>query len=197
MCVFGVNCVVVPLVLSTVVRVLSLGRWNYLPCGLTGVVLAAIACWREEVPRLYRYKVVTGRDITSGEQPSGLTLSDKATTYVLAAQLALSQFPYSLLPAAVGWMVGLAWRGDLLPGGTARMRIPGWIVGEAGLGKEGRRSREERERYEGLRRRLEEEGSTGDGMRASGSGAGFTQSSGESRRRGVTGQVREYFRGVF
>lgn len=77
-----------------------------------------------------------------------LLLSDKSTTYLIAAQLALSQFPAMLLPAAVGWMTGLAWRAGLLPGlsptttassaagaahpsrARAPWRIPAWMVGE-------------------------------------------------------------------
>jgi len=203
LCVYGVNCIVVPLVLGTVVRALSWGWWNYLPGGLTGVVCAGVACWREEVPRLYRYKVIAGQGTQRAGNPGqettretgGLTLSDKSTTYVLVAQLTLSQFPYSLLPAAVGWMVGLAWRADLLPGEMGRWRIPGWMVGRGGLGKESRRSREERERYEGLRRRLEEEGSARDGMRMASGSEALTES--REARRGITGQVREYFSGIF
>lgn len=35
--------------------------------------------------------------------------SSKNGTYLLAAQLALSQFPISLVPAVVGWVAAWAW----------------------------------------------------------------------------------------
>jgi membrane associated rhomboid family serine protease len=183
-----------PALLSTVVRLVSWGRWNYLPGGMTGVVFAALAVWREEVPRLYRYKIVTGSpDPRSGSNDTpGVILSDKTTTYVMAAQLALSQFPYSLLAASVGWIVGLAWGGDLLPGRMNAWRIPRWLLGDFGA-----KSAAERERYEGLRRRLEEEGGRSDGMRASGVDGMIDAVDGEARRRPMMRQVADYFRGAF
>jgi len=136
----------------------TLGWYNYLPSGLTGVAFGLLAAWAEEVPRIYRYKIVTGSSSAGGGEAPGVVLSDKSTTYLLATQLALSQFPYSILPAAVGWTVGTAWMGELLPGGLGRWRVPSWMVGESS-------TRKERGQYEGLRRRLEEEGSSADGMR--------------------------------
>ncbi|KAJ5544846.1 hypothetical protein N7461_007150 [Penicillium sp. DV-2018c] len=94
------------------------------------------------------------------EPPSlSLLLSDKSTTYLVAAQLALSQFPGMLLPSAVGWIVGVAWRAEILPGlspSELGFRVPAWVVGEkerrgSGNGNEGRGG------YEELRRRLEGE----------------------------------------
>jgi hypothetical protein len=66
-----------------------------------------------------------------------------------------------LLPSVVGWIVGVAWRAELLPGlspSSTGFRVPAWLVGErerrdAGNGG----SSAERERYEDLRRRLEGE----------------------------------------
>jgi membrane associated rhomboid family serine protease len=183
-----------PALLSTVVRLVSWGRWNYLPGGMTGLVFAALAAWGEEVPRLYRYKIVTGSpDPRSGSNDTpGVILSDKTTTYVMAAQLALSQFPYSLLAASVGWIVGLAWDGDLLPGRMNAWRIPRWLLGDFGV-----KSAAERECYEGLRRRLEEEGGRSDGMRASGVDGIIDAVDGEARRRPMMRQVADYFRGAF
>jgi membrane associated rhomboid family serine protease len=183
-----------PALLSTVVRLVSWGRWNYLPGGMTGVIFATLAVWGEEVPRLYRYKIVTGSpDPRSGSNDTpGVILSDKTTTYMMAAQLALSQFPYSLLAASVGWIVGLAWGGDLLPGRMNAWRIPRWWLGDFGA-----KSAAERERYEGLRRRLEEEGGRSDGMRASGVDGMIDAVDGEARRRPMMRQVADYFRGAF
>jgi hypothetical protein len=75
--------------------------------------------------------------------------SDKTMTYLLAGQLALSQFPGSLLSAAVGWVCGLAWRGELFPEAVVRWRVPGWLVGGSARRDAG---------FDGLRRRLEGEG---------------------------------------
>ncbi|KIX97463.1 uncharacterized protein Z520_06915 [Fonsecaea multimorphosa CBS 102226] len=200
--VFWCNVLVAPLLLL-LLKLVTLGWYNYLPSGSTGLVFALLSAWADEVPRLYRYKIATtGSPATTGghsgrqqqqhqhQQVPGVVLSDKSTTYLLAAQLALSQFPYSIMPAAVGWTVGTAWMGELLPGGLGRWRIPAWMVGESSR-------RKERDRYEGLRRRLEEEGGSADGMRTVsdriGAAAGGEQ---ESRRRGGFGrQILGYFTG--
>ncbi|KIW77124.1 hypothetical protein Z517_09570 [Fonsecaea pedrosoi CBS 271.37] len=190
--VFWCNVVVVP-ALVVLLKLVTLGWYNYLPSGSAGLVFALLSAWAEEVPRIYRYKIATGSPAaTAGggpQQVPGVILSDKSTTYLLAAQLALSQFPYSILPAAVGWTVGTAWMGELLPGGLARWRIPAWMVGESS-------KRKERDRYEGLRRRLEEEGSSADGMRTVSDRVGAGGAEQESQRRGGFGrQILGYFTG--
>ena len=78
----------------------------------------------------------------------------------------------------MGWVVGFAWRRDVLPG-AGRWRVPEWVVGGGGRG----------ERYENLRRRMEGEvgRATGvEGVDAGGEGR---------RRRGVLGGVVDQFRG--
>jgi hypothetical protein len=85
-----------------------------------------------------------------------------------------------LLPSAVGWIVGVAWRAELLPGlspSSTGFRVPAWVVGERERrGATNGGSNAERERYEDLRRRLEGEAaaSTGvdGGQRRSGNGEG-------------------------
>lgn len=116
----------------------------------------------------------------TSERVNGLVFSDKSLTYLLAGQLAVSSLPGSALAAAVGWMVGVAWRGEWGPGAWSRLRIPGWVVGEKKV--------ERGEGFEGLRRRLEGEGS--------GSGVdGRTE--GEARRRGLGRGIIDQFRGSF
>ncbi|KAK7885079.1 hypothetical protein LTR67_010782 [Exophiala xenobiotica] len=164
--VFLLNILLLPTI-TLVLKAASLGVYNYIPAGLATVAFAALSAWSDEIPRLYRYKIVTSTststDTSTGadgqQQVPGVVFSDKSTTYLLAAQLALSQFPYQLIPAAVGWTIGSAWMGELLPGGLGRWRTPSWIVGETS-------KRKERGQYEGLRRRLEEEGSSADGRRS-------------------------------
>ncbi|KAJ5217231.1 hypothetical protein N7468_010239 [Penicillium chermesinum] len=174
-----------PLLLALVARPLSLNTFNYLPSGPTATIFALLAQYHAAIPHTYRYRIGT----TSSPAPSGSTgadtgednapnppsakpptpsltllLSDKSTTYIVAAQLALSQFPAMLFPSAIGWIVGVAWRAELLPGlspSSAGFRVPAWVVGErerrggAGNGSSGNAA--ERERYEDLRRRLEGE----------------------------------------
>ena len=198
---FWVNVLVLPsLVLA--LRVGSVGVYNYLPSGVTAAVFACLSVWGEEIPRLYQYKIITGgssqaatgdsesSSSTSSQHsnPAGIVLSDKSMTYLIAAQLALSQFPYQLVPAAVGWTVGSAWMGELLPGGLGRWRIPGWVVGESSKSKE-------RGQYEGLRRRLEEEGSSADGMRNVSDRVATGQDNASSGRRGFGRQIMGYFTG--
>lgn len=68
-------------------------------------------------------------------------------SYMLPLQLALGQFPSSILPAAVGWVVGYAYRNDVLP--ATSWRVPAWVVGQKST----------RPNMEALRRRLEGEDS--------------------------------------
>jgi membrane associated rhomboid family serine protease len=190
MIVVGLLDVVVVPGLCVMLKLLSWGQYNYVPAGLTGCVFAGLAAWTEEVPRLYRYKILTptrtGGNGSAAEAP-GVVLSDKSTTYLLAAQLALSQFPYQIIPAAIGWLLGSAWCGDLLPARMGRWRVPGWVVGDNR--KKGRRGE-----YEGLRRRLEEEGSAADGMR---NVSDQRAREGETQEnRGFWGSVSGYFTGT-
>ena len=176
--------------LLLVLKVLTLGWWNYLPPGVTGIVWAGLAAWSGSVPGMYRYKVLATTDADErGGNAKGVTLSDKATSYFIAVQLALSQFPYGLVPAAAGWVVGSAYMGDMLPMGLGRSRVPRWVVGEGGQGKRGGRE------FEGLRRRLEEEGAR-DGMRAVTSAGGVQQEEqGSGGGRGMLGRFAGYFSG--
>ncbi len=117
-----------------------------------------------------------------------MLLSDKSATYLLATQLALSQFPGSAVAAAVGWLVGYAWRSEILPG-AARWRVPTWFAGkEVGEGH----------RYEGLRRRLEGEST----VAAAASGVdgrlgGNAGGEGRRQRRTLGTQILDQFRGAF
>lgn len=121
-----------------------------------------------------------------------LNLTSKSTTYLVALQLALSQFPYTLLPAAIGWFVGLAWRAEVLPGLGGTRRVPAWVVGEREVRRVIRNGEGEAERrYEDLRRRLE-----GEVVAVSGSsGAGGNEGQEGSRQR--RGGIVERLRGVF
>ena len=132
-----------------------------------------------------------------------IVLSDKATTYLVAAQLALSQFPGMLLPAIIGWVVGLAWRAEILPGvaaasSSSAWRVPAWMVGEkervlpvgssssaAATPTYGMTAD-----YDDLRRRLDDEAAA-----AAASGQGQTQGLYQRRRR--AGGFLDRLRGAF
>jgi hypothetical protein len=138
------------------------------------------------IPHIYKYKVAfsTGAPTNNADE-SGLTFTDKSTKYVMALQLALFQWPGSVLGAAVGWMVGQAWRSELLPGALMRWRVPAWLVGM--------RSPKSSERFEGMRRRLESEGAS------TGAASGAQQQTGGegNRRRTMAQQLVDEVRGAF
>ncbi|KAJ5380199.1 uncharacterized protein N7496_002627 [Penicillium cataractarum] len=211
-----------PLLLALLVRPLSLNTLNYLPSGPTAMIFALLAQYYAMIPHTFRFRIGTTSSSSSSSAtttaandettatntaptpatakptPPSLTLllSDKTTTYLVAAQLALSQFPAMLLPSALGWIVGMAWRAELLPGlspAAHGFRVPAWIVGErerrgvAGAGASGSGgSAAERERFEDLRRRLEGE------VAASTS----VENGGGQRRRGGSG-IMERLRGAW
>ncbi|CAK7222802.1 hypothetical protein SBRCBS47491_004987 [Sporothrix bragantina] len=176
---------VVPPMLLFVLRALTNGHVNYLPAGPTAIVFAILAQYYSIVPHRYTYRVA----FSSKEQPAagadenftGLTFSDKSYRYFLAAQLALFQWPGSILSAAVGWILGHAWRNDVLPGRLTEWRVPGWLVGM--------RPQKRRDEFEGLRRRLEGENATGTATGVDGQAEGSA-----GRRRAMGQQILDQFR---
>ncbi|PYI34413.1 hypothetical protein BP00DRAFT_390446 [Aspergillus indologenus CBS 114.80] len=208
-----------PPLLLLMLRPLTVAKLNALPSGPTATLFAVLAQYHASIPPTVRYCLSTTTAAptapnnstpasaaaaapTPTDQPPthkanlAITLSDKSTTYLVAAQLAASQFPNLLLPAGVGWGVGLAWRTEALPlffvPGGYRWRVPGWVVGQAdrnssrgGGGAGGREGTAGAggERYEELRRRLE-----GEVVAASGSGAAAGS--------GVEGAAQRLRRGV-
>ncbi|KAJ4334566.1 hypothetical protein N0V87_006798 [Didymella glomerata] len=142
-----------PLLLTFVLRPLSLGYVNYLPSGPTPLLFALLANYYAAIPYTYKYRIAPSSSSTTATQQAtsiwsrSLTITSKATSYLAPAQLALSQFPGSVIAAALGWAVGTAYRRDLLPGAYG-WRVPGWMVGEEGDEKGG---------FDSLRQRLESE----------------------------------------
>jgi len=158
---------------------------DFLPAGPTPIIFAILAQYHALVPHTYKYKVALSTGAPSNEDTSGLTFSDKSSRYLMALQLALFQWPGSLLGATVGWVVGYLWRNELLPGALTQWRVPGWIVGI--------RSQKRSGEFEGLQRRLEGEGSstgTASGAQAAGDGE-------PNRRRTMGQQLLEEVRGAF
>jgi len=166
-----------------VIRPLSFGRINYLPAGPTPLLFALLAQYHAAIPYIYKYRL--SGDVPTPESPAesrqyGLDLTSKSTSYLLPLQLALSQIPGSLITASIGWVIGFAYRREVLPG-AARWRVPAWVMGDAA----------QKERYDSLRRRMEGEAGRATGAENQGG------QHGDVRRRGVVGGLMEQFRGAF
>jgi hypothetical protein len=175
-----------PILLTAILRPLTWGVFDFLPAGPTPIIFAILAQYHAMVPHTYQYKVAlsTGAPANNDDIP-GVTFSDKSTKYLMALQLALFQWPGSLLGAGVGWLVGQAWRSELLPAALSRWRVPGWVVGMRG--------EKSSDRFEGMRRRLESEGAS------TGAASGAQQQAGAeaNRRRTMGQQLLDEVRGAF
>lgn len=184
------TAVIPPVLLTLILRPLTIGVFNYLPAGPTPIVFAVLAQYHAMIPRIYQYRVALSPFPPLADDFFGLTFSDKSYRYALAVQLALLQWPGSLLGAVVGWVVGYSWRNDLLPSMLTSWRVPPWAVGI--------KARKKRSQgFEGLRRRLEGEDSTaGTATGAQAEGA-HAQANGEAGRRRTMGQqVLDQLRGA-
>lgn len=170
--------------MTVVLRPLSFGVIDFLPAGPTPIIFAILAQYHALVPHTYKYKVALSTGAPSSDDTAGLTFSDKSSRYLMAIQLALFQWPGSLLGATVGWVVGYFWRNELLPGALTQWRVPGWVVGI--------RSQKRSGEFEGLQRRLEGESSTG-----TASGVQATAEGEPNRRRTMGQQLLEEVRGAF
>nr|OQO23693.1 hypothetical protein B0A51_11837 [Rachicladosporium sp. CCFEE 5018] len=167
-----------PVLLAVIIRPLSFGRVNYLPAGPTAMIFALLAQYHASIPYSYKYRLSSSVASTTPDgQAHGLLLTSKATSYLLPLQLALSQLPGSAIAAGVGWILGFAYRRELLPG-TVKWRLPYWVLGGV----------EQKQRYDSLRRRME-----GEAGRASGVETNAGQ--GGARRRGGVGGFIDQFRG--
>lgn len=180
------TAIIPPLVLTAIFRPLSFGAFDLLPAGPTPIIFAILAQYYAMIPHTYKYKVALTTGGPTNDDTPGVAFSDKSIKYLLALQLALFQWPGSLLGAAVGWLVGQAWRSELMPGALAHWRVPGWVVGMRNVGSN--------DRFEGMRRRLESEGaSTGAASGAQPPVGG----EGSNRRRTMGQQLIDEVRGAF
>ena len=176
--------VIPPLLLTFFLRPLSFGVIDFLPAGPTPIIFAIFAQYHALIPHTYKYKIALTTGPPSGDDTAGLTFSDKSSRYLMAAQLALFQWPGSLLGATVGWVVGYLWRNEMLPGALTHWRVPGWVVGLRGQKRSGE--------FEGLQRRLEGE------ISSTGTTSGVqTTAEGENRRRTMGQQLLDEVRGAF
>lgn len=178
---------ILPPLLTLILRPLTFGVFNYLPAGPTPIIFAILAQYHAIIPHIYKYRLALSASPPTDNNFVGLTFSDKSYRYLLAAQLALFQWPGSVLGAAIGWLVGYAWRIDLLPGVLTSWRIPGWLVGV--------RTEKRGEDFDGLRRRLEGEDPAS--STATSTGAQGRPDADVGRRRTMGQQIIDQVRGAF
>ncbi|KAL8911570.1 MAG: hypothetical protein Q9171_003284 [Xanthocarpia ochracea] len=164
----------IPPILLALLRPITFSTLNVLPAGPTPLIFALLAQYHATIPTIYKYRL-----LLSSSSMDALTLSDKSLVYLVAAQLALSSLPGSLISAAAGWFVGVAWRRDLGPEIWTTWRIPAWIIGD----KQGRGGD-----FERFRRRMEGEGR--------GTGSTADDNEGEARQRGLGRGIVDQFRGA-
>lgn len=182
---FPLTALLPPLILALIIRPLSFNHINYLPAGLTPLIYALVAQYHAAIPHTYKYRIAATPSPPPNAPFVGLTFSDKSYTYLLVGQLALAQFPGSLLGAVIGWAVGYLWRNEALPGVMVSWRVPGWMVGIA--------PQKRGEGFEGLRRRLEEENTNA----AAATGSDGRQGGNVAPRRTLGRQLVDQFRGAF
>jgi len=186
-----ITAILPPVIVTPLLRPLTLGAFNYIPAGPTPVIFAILAQYHAMIPHIYKYRLALSTSSPPNDESAALTFSDKSYRYLLAMQLALFQWPGSLLGALVGWVVGYSWRNDLLPAILTSWRIPGWVVGI--------RTQKRSEGFEGLRRRLEGEDSPTATATATGAQVGTGASAGADtgRRRTMGQQIIDQVRGAF
>ncbi|KAI0751069.1 hypothetical protein C8Q80DRAFT_1217935 [Daedaleopsis nitida] len=76
--------------------------FNNIPPGPVAIMFAILYQYMRLVPPAYHFRVF------------GVGMSDKVWAYAVAAQLAVSRLPATLLPAAIGVFVGYLYRSDVL-----------------------------------------------------------------------------------
>ncbi|KAK6536194.1 hypothetical protein TWF281_000438 [Arthrobotrys megalospora] len=178
-----------PLILGVILRPLTLWRMNYLPPGPTPLIFAILAQFHATIPSTYKFRLLLpispsppppeatpSLQASREEAEPSITLTDKFYVYIVAAQLALSQVPGSLVGAVVGWIAGYAWRAEVVPWG--RWRWPIWLFEKRGVDGG----------YGELRRMARGEGEQGGNIQEQGDGEG---------RRPLSTQILDQFRGGF
>ncbi|RPD66887.1 hypothetical protein L226DRAFT_608168 [Lentinus tigrinus ALCF2SS1-7] len=75
---------------------------NNIPPGPVAIMFALVYQYMRLVPSAYHFRIF------------GVGMSDKIWVYAVAVQLAVAQFPVTLLPTAIGLLVGYLYRSDFL-----------------------------------------------------------------------------------
>ncbi|CAI4211572.1 unnamed protein product [Parascedosporium putredinis] len=175
---------VLPVAILSLLQPITGGFFNYLPAGPTALIFAILAQYHARNPScLHRRRGASSSGPSAtGDGFTGLTLSDKSYRYLVPLQLALMQFPASLITAPLGWALGYAWRSGVFPARLTAWRVPAWLVGGT--------SKKPSAQFEGLRRRLEDEDA--DPTAATATGREGQERSGPQRRT-VTQEIFQQF----
>ena len=116
------NSILTPLLLALFFRPLSSNRLNYLPPGPTPLLFSLLPLYIHLIPPSYTLRI--GASTPSPSSTSGIALTDKWGLYMLYTQLALAQFPGSLICAMTGYVTGLMWEFSLVPVIIKHFRLP-------------------------------------------------------------------------
>lgn len=161
--------ILIPPIVMVLLRPLTGNNFNYLPAGPTSLLFAILAQYHAAIPYTYRYRIATSLATAvdhDNEERNGILVTSKSISYLVPIQLAISQLPGSLIPAFIGWIVGYAWRAELLPFPSSRWRIPKWLYSNSKAKSAGGSA------VNGLMRRMEDEvASSGSGFNGAGSAA--------------------------
>ncbi|ORY83187.1 hypothetical protein BCR37DRAFT_298217 [Protomyces lactucae-debilis] len=110
---FSLTSILAPLALF-LCRATFSSRFNILSSGMTATLFALLFQYHTLVPPSYTIH-------PTGARQSQWQLSDKVFLFAIAAQLATSQFPGSLVAATTGWLVGACVHSSAT---LARFRLP-------------------------------------------------------------------------
>lgn len=114
---FFITSIVTPLLLALISFPLPLGTMNQLPSGMNASLFTLLSVYFSIIPSRYTLLISGDSNIERA-----VIFTDKVFTYLVAAPLALNTSLPSLLCASTGWLVGYAWKSELLPG--AHWRVP-------------------------------------------------------------------------
>lgn len=108
--------VVIVAALSTVLELVALSfrllPSNTLPAGPFAIVFAILLQYMRAIPPVYTFRL------------AGVTLTNKVVNYVIAAQLFVSQGVASMVPSAIGLLVGALYRSELVGTTLRAYRLP-------------------------------------------------------------------------
>ena len=112
--VFGATSLIAPAILAVLQ---PLSGTNIMSSGLTPTLFAILYQYHMIIPSSYNLNVSLGS--------SGFIVTDKVFLYAIAAQLAASSLPGSLIAAATGWLVGALYHSNVI---SKSWRLPSMIT---------------------------------------------------------------------
>ena len=124
---WGVSTIIAPVLLA-LAQVVTAGRIDYVPSGMTSILFAVLYQYVAVVPPTYKFRLSAPAraGAGTGTEGGGLEVSDKSYIYLLMAHLATSHFPGSLIAAAAGWLAGAVYDNGVIP--RSWRKLPGFIT---------------------------------------------------------------------